>query len=164
MIPALLAKFGVPFLIDILSGSLGKVNHPAAESASLALKDVKTAIDTKQISLTQIQEANRHVEAMEKLSMEGNTNVLQEINKSLRAEVQSEDRYVRRMRPTFGYLLAVTWTAQMLALAYVIVFKTSQSGQIIASMESMGMIWTIGLSVLGIYVYKRSDEKKKGLQ
>ena len=28
------------------------------------------------------------------------------------------------------------------------------------AVQSLSMIWTVGLSVLGIYVYKRSEEKK----
>ncbi len=31
-------------------------------------------------------------------------------------------------------------------------------------MESLGTIWAVGLSVLGIYVYKRSEDKKLGTQ
>jgi hypothetical protein len=64
------------------------------------------------------------------------------------------------MRPTFGYLIAITWAAQMLALAYVIVFETSKASIVIEAMESLGTIWAVGLSVLGIYVYKRSEDKK----
>jgi biotin transporter BioY len=68
--------------------------------------------------------------------------------------------YVRRMRPTFGYLMAFTWAAQMLGLAYVLTFETEKAPAVLESMESLSTIWGVGLSVLGIYVYKRSDEKK----
>ncbi len=37
------------------------------------------------------------------------------------------------------------------------------SGQVINAMASLGTIWTVGLSVLGIYVYKRSQDKKHGM-
>lgn len=67
---------------------------------------------------------------------------------------------MRRMRPTFGYLMAVTWAAQMLAIAYVIVFETAQAGVVMSAMASLSAIWAVGLSVLGIYVYKRSEDKK----
>jgi len=30
-------------------------------------------------------------------------------------------------------------------------------------MSSLSIIWTVGLSVLGVYVYKRSEEKKAGI-
>jgi biotin transporter BioY len=64
------------------------------------------------------------------------------------------------MRPTFGYIIAMTWAAQMFAIAYVIVFETNQAALVIEAVQSLGTIWAVGLSVLGIYVYKRSEEKK----
>jgi len=63
------------------------------------------------------------------------------------------------MRPSFGYILALTWLAQMLAVAYVIAFDPARAGTVIGAMASLSTIWTVGLSVLGIYVYKRSQEK-----
>lgn len=50
--------------------------------------------------------------------------------------------------------------AVLLGLAYVIVFETEKSGFVLNSMSSLSAIWAMGLSVLGIYVYKRSEEKK----
>jgi hypothetical protein len=48
----------------------------------------------------------------------------------------------------------------MFAIAYVIVFETNQAALVIEAVQSLGTIWAVGLSVLGIYVYKRSEEKK----
>ena len=48
----------------------------------------------------------------------------------------------------------------MLALSYIMVFRTDQAHLVIEAMESLSMIWAVGLSVLGIYVYKRSEDKK----
>ncbi|WP_084165110.1 3TM-type holin [Skermanella stibiiresistens] len=76
------------------------------------------------------------------------------------AGLASEDAYVRRMRPTFGYVMALTWLAQMGAIAWVIVTDPAQAIQIIAAMASLGTIWTVGLGVLGVYVYRRSGEKR----
>lgn len=75
-------------------------------------------------------------------------------------DVLVEDKYVRRMRPTFGYLLAFTWAAQMFAAAYVIVFDTENAPEVLRAMGELGTIWAVGLSVLGIYVFKRSEDKK----
>lgn len=72
----------------------------------------------------------------------------------------SQDGYVRRMRPTFGYLMAFTRAAQMFGLAYTIFVNPSEAGQIMATVSHLTGIWGIGLSVLGIYVYKRSEDKK----
>lgn len=64
------------------------------------------------------------------------------------------------MRPIFGYIVAVSWGVQMCAVAFVICFKTEQAAGVINSMGALSATWAVGLSVLGIYVYKRSEEKK----
>ena len=64
------------------------------------------------------------------------------------------------MRPTFGYLMAGTWAAQMFGLAYVVVFHTEKAANLMHGMASLSTIWAVGLSVLGVYVYKRSEDKK----
>lgn len=69
-------------------------------------------------------------------------------------------RFTRLMRPTFGYIVAISWGVQMLSVAYVILFKTAEAAGVINAMGSLTTTWAVGLSVLGIYVYRRSDEKK----
>jgi len=160
MLPAIIANLGIPFLINLLGGALGKVDNPIAQSAAQALGNFQTAISSGAVTADQLAEANRHAEAMAELQAKEYEAALTEINQSLRTEVSSDDVYVRRMRPTFGYLMAVTWAVQMLGLAYVITFETDKAPSVLGSMESLSTVWAVGLSVLGIYVYKRSEEKK----
>jgi len=47
----------------------------------------------------------------------------------------------------------------MSAIAYIIVFRTERIPMVMNGMESLSTIWTVALSVLGLYVYKRSNEK-----
>ena len=162
MIPALLAQIGLPLLVRAVADGLGAIDHPAAKSASGALKDVGSAIDGGAISPESVAEANRHVERLAELDAAEARTTLSEVNRSLRAEVASGDAYVRRMRPTFGYGMALSWCAQMGAVAYVIVADPARAGAVVEAMASLGTIWTVGLSVLGIYVYKRSEEKGAG--
>lgn len=162
MLSAVLARIGIPVLIRVLSGAIKDVEHPAASEASEALDYMDRALRGGQISAKQINRANRHLETMAKLEAAHAETAMREINTSLRAEIESEDKYVRRMRPTFGYLMALTWMAQMLGLAYVIIFKTEKAHIVLEAMASLGAIWTVALSVLGIYVYKRSEDKRAG--
>lgn len=160
MFETIIGKIGVPVLVDVLSGALAGSNNKAAKAASEALSTVSAEIKSGGLGADQLAELNRHAEEMARLrSAEVQTN-LAETNASLRAEIASDDKFVRRMRPTFGYLMALTWAAQMLAIAYVIIFKTAQAGALITAMSSLSAIWGVGLSVLGIYVYKRSEDKK----
>jgi len=160
MIPALLSKIGLPVLVNVVAEALGSVDTPITKGAAKALRDVDEAIRRGQITPEQMAEANRHTEKMAEIELEERAANIAEINKSLRAEITSQDKYVRRMRPTFGYLMAVTWAAQMLGIAYVIVFDTARAGVVLSAMSSLSAIWAVGLSVLGIYVYKRSEDKK----
>jgi hypothetical protein len=48
---------------------------------------------------------------------------------------------------------------RLLAIAWVIVSKPAEATAIINAMARLSTIWAVGLSVLGIYVYKRSQEK-----
>ncbi|MGH1378110.1 MAG: 3TM-type holin [Alphaproteobacteria bacterium] len=160
MLSAFLSQMGLPVLISVVCSVLGALDNPVAKTASKALEDVSETIKSGGISPEQLAEANRHTEAMADLEMKNYQTTLSEINKSLRAEVSSSDKYVRRMRPTFGYLMAFTWAAQMLGVAYVIIFDTSKSGMVMAAMGNLSAIWAVGLSVLGIYVYKRSEDKR----
>ena len=160
MLSALLSKIGMPLIISIFSESLSHVDHPVAKEASNVLGRLNDAVTNGDISSDAVAEMNRHAEVIAQLKSDEYRTQIAEINQSLRAEVASQDAYVRRMRPTFGYIMAITWAAQMLALAWVILEDTKNASLILESFESLGIIWTIGLSVLGIYVYKRSEEKK----
>lgn len=160
MIPALLSKIGLPILVNVVAEALGSVDTPVTRGAAKALRDVDEAIKRGQITPEQMEEANRHTEKMNEMELKERAANIAEINKSLRAEIASKDQYVRRMRPTFGYLMALTWAAQMLGIAYVIVFDTARAGIVLNAMSSLSAIWAVGLSVLGIYVYKRSEDKK----
>ncbi len=161
MLSAILTKIGIPLLTQVLAEAFGAVDNPVARSAEKALKDVEKSLENGWITQEQISEAHRHIEKMTELQNEKLEASLSETNKSLRAEIASQDKYVRRMRPTFGYLMAFTWAAQMFGLAYVIIFETEKAPFILNAMSSLTAIWGVGLSVLGIYVYKRSEEKKQ---
>jgi hypothetical protein len=156
----ILLQAGIPALIKGLAEGLKSVNAPVAQGASSALGALMDAFGKGEISPEQLAELNRHVEKMQEIEASERQTSIAQINESLRAEVASTDPYVRRMRPTFGYIIAMTWAAQMFAIAYVIVFETNQAALVIEAVQSLGTIWAVGLSVLGIYVYKRSEEKR----
>lgn len=158
----MIATLGLPVLVTVLKEVLGGIDTPATKGAAKALEQVDGLIKTGGISPEQLKEANRHTEEMARMETEEFRASVEQVNQSLRAEVASTDPYVRRMRPTFGYLMAATWAAQMFGIAYVIIFDTPRAGEVMAAMASLSAIWGVGLSVMGIYVYKRSEEKRAG--
>ncbi|MBL8639759.1 MAG: ribokinase [Alphaproteobacteria bacterium] len=157
----IIAQIGLPALIKGLAEGLSNVKTPVAQGASAALDQLSASFGTPQMSGADVAELNRHLEKMSELDASRDASMITQVNESLRAEAASNDPYVRRMRPTFGYIIAATWGAQMLALAYVIIFNTTEAISVIAAMAQLGTIWGIGLSVLGIYIYKRSEEKQR---
>lgn len=164
MVSPLLIQAGMPVLLGIVSEALSRLDHPAARVAAQSLGNVTDAYGRGQISAEQLAEANRHAETMAGLRAQETQAAYTEVNQSLRAEISSEDVYVRRMRPTFGYLMAFTWTLQMTGLAYVMVFRTEEALSVLGAMDALAAIWAMGLSVMGIYFYKRSEEKRTGAE
>jgi hypothetical protein len=159
MLPALLARVGLPALIKTVGMGLEKISNPAAKTAMDALKQVEDALTNGALTGDDLKEANRHIEKMTDAEGAEFQTLIAQINESLRAEIASEDKYVRRMRPTFGYIIAATWAAQMLAVAFVILENPEKAPVLLNALSSLDTIWTVGLSVLGIYIYKRSREK-----
>lgn len=103
-----------------------------------------------------------------KLHLSAETSQLTEINATIRAEAASLDPYVRRWRPTFGYSVALAWTMQMVGLTIIlgwaVISSPATASGIIEAMarviSSLMVLWTVALSVLGINVKKRSDDKQ----
>jgi hypothetical protein len=159
MLSALLASVGLPLLCKAVGGALGLIDNPVAKTASDALSQVGEAIGSKQITPEQVAEANRHMEKMEELASDEARAALEQVNQTVRAEVASEDAYVRRWRPTFGYAVALTWSATMMAVSWAIVSDPAQAPAVIASLVNTSPIWGIALGVLGVAVVKRSQDK-----
>lgn len=160
MTAPLLLQFGLPILAEIVGSALKTVEHPAARGAAASLDKLGEMLNAGRISPEQMAEANRHAEKLAEMRMSEQQAAYEQVNESLRAEVTSNDKYVRRMRPTFGYLMAFTWAVQMLAIAYVIIFRTPDTAYVLQAMESLGMVWMIGLSILGVYAYRRGGDKR----
>lgn len=154
MIPAVLAQVGLPLLVRLVGGALSQIDHPAARAAAQALETAGGTLTHEQVA-----EANRHLEAMARLESEEGRETVREVNASLRAEAASEDAYVRRMRPTFGYVMAATWAAQMGAVAWIVVRRPGEAAAVIEALGALSVVWSVGLSVLGVYVYRRSADK-----
>lgn len=160
MIPALLASVGLPLVIRLAGRALGRIDNPVAQTAANALDQAGEAMTRREITPEQVRDANRHLERMAEIESEEFRTAMREVNRTMRTELRSDDAYVRRWRPTFGYAVAVTWVVQVGGLVYAIVEFPEHAGEIIAAMNSLSVIWGIALSVLGVNVAKRSQDKR----
>lgn len=157
---AAIATAGLPFLAELVRSALGRVDNPIAQGAAQALGQVTRAINSGEITPEQMAEGNRHVESMTKLDNERDIAMQQQVNETMRSEVNSEDAWARRWRPFFGYTMALTWGLQMLALSYAVIVTPAQAPGIIQALgEGLATMWWVGLTVLGVAVVKRSEDK-----
>ena len=147
MLANILLKTGLPILIDIVKNTLLKSNDEIAQSAGKQLDKI-TKLPTNKELLRSITEVEKR-----------DSEKIKQINTSLQTEILSQDKYVRRMRPTFGYIMAISWFVQMTIIAISVITNPQISGEIISSFAELSVMWSVGLSVLGVYVYKQVAKK-----
>ena len=157
-----LAQF-VPGLTRLLMGDkAGEVADKVVDAANAV-----TGADNPDEALAQIK---KYPELQLKLQQEMNHIVLAEleaenkqlatINATMQVEYTSGDKFVRRWRPFFGYMTAITWAIQMSALSWVIVDQPEKAGAVITAASGLTGMWGIALAVLGVYINKRSHDKQ----
>ncbi len=88
------------------------------------------------------------------------TERLKAVNRTIRTEATADDAYVRRWRPTWGYVSALTWAALMLGIVYVMAVHPQYTAEIINAVTNLTPMWGTALAVLGINVAKRSQDKQ----
>lgn len=76
-----------------------------------------------------------------------------------RQELKSEHPYVWAMRPTFGYILALTLLLEAISVLYCVFEAPEALTSLATVLSSLSMVQSVALAVLGIYVKGRTDEK-----
>lgn len=145
--------------IGMIAKAIGTDATP--EAVVQALGDPTAAIKLQQFE-------NDHREAITRMALEAETARLSEVNQTIRAEAASNDAYVRRWRPTYGYLTAAAWFIQMTGFTVilgVVAFRNPEElatvvGALGAVLSALLGLWGIALAVLGINVSKRSEDKQ----
>lgn len=167
-IPAIL--MGLAQLAPAIIPLFDSDDDSTANKAARAVSDVARAVtgaDSDQGALAALKndpamllEYQKGVTERATALYQAETERLKAVNKTIRAEVASSDPYVRRMRPTMGYALILSWSATMFAIVYVMVTDPANAPAVVTSVAQLSMMWSVALSVLGLYVYKRSEDKK----
>ena len=135
----------------LVSSVLGVDNQP---------DEVHKALSADPSLLIKLREAEIQQQTkLQQMMVESETKRLSEVNETIRAELASGDKFKSYWRPLFGYVMALTWGAIMLAATYQILFAPNVAGNTISALGQLTGLWGIGLAVLGINVYKRSADK-----
>lgn len=94
------------------------------------------------------------------------------VNATMQAETTAGDPYVRRWRPTWGYVTAGAWAIQSAAVALAVggaVYEAAaghaaESSALLTGagqlLESLTVQWTVALGVLGININARTADKR----
>lgn len=136
----------------LVASALGVDDDP--DQVQRALKD-----DPEALARIKAMEQD-HIRELRRMSLEAETARLSQVNRTMRAEAASNDAYVRRWRPTFGYLCALTWAAQAGGIVYAIVATPAYAAELINAITALTPMWGVALAVLGINVHKRSQDKQ----
>lgn len=136
----------------LVAGLFGVENTPDA---------IGEAIKADPQAMVKLQQLEKeHERELQKMVIEAETARLAEINKTMRAEASAQDGYVRRWRPTFGYMVAITWLIQSVAIAWAMVAKPENAADLINAVTALTPMWGIALSILGINITSRSRDKR----
>lgn len=143
----------------LVASALGVENTPEAIEQELknnpdALLSLKKLELENEVELKKLAFQHAQLESEErKLS------VVQQ-NATMQAELASNDPWVRRWRPTFGYAVCLAWSLLFFGLAYSMVFHPEQAADLVNSIVALTPLFGIALSVLGISIHKRSVDKQ----
>ena len=79
------------------------------------------------------------------------------VNLTMRGEAQADDPYVRRWRPTFGYIAGAAFGGQIFGVAWVMI--SGGDPELITALQSLTFLWAPAMAVLGITSWTRGEEK-----
>jgi hypothetical protein len=144
---------------SIIASVFGVEDSPDAVMKAME-SDPEAAIKLRKIELDHKERLEGLALQRAAMEMEQETARLQTVNATFQAEVKSEDKYVRRWRPTFGYAVTLTWVITWCAVVWVIVIETDKAPEVISALTATAMMWSVALAVLGVNVYKRSQDKE----
>lgn len=165
-LPSLIRRFAGDGAGDVAERVVG------AAQVVTGAKDGEAALAALRNDPQAVIDLQRQMIAYENSLLAEDTKRLQAINETMRAEMTSGDKYVRRWRPTWGYVTAVAWVLQSLAVAGAVAgaVVATQNGEAAAAralltgaadlLAALTAQWGIALTVLGVNVTSRSRDKQ----
>ncbi len=175
MLPAILMGLTqlAPVIGRLIGGKRGEKNVKKVTDIVEAVTGgpLSSARVTLEQDPEKLNELVMNLNAFEIEVMELEVGANRDTNETMRVETGSEDKYVRRARPTFLYEIGATWSIQMLGLTFAVIYAIckfpADAPGILTALASIVMalipLWTVALSVVGVYVKHRTNEKARAL-
>jgi len=142
-------------LLDIAKEITGQADPQEAVNSIVADPELQARMSERYVDylITKEQEESKRLES---------------VNATIRAEVASKDGYNSRWRSTYGYCVSFTWTLFFIGFVvisgYAVIKTPTQATLIIGALagliSSTMPLWGIALAILGVAVYKRSQDKQ----
>ena len=143
---------GVATVLDLVGSTLGV---PATEDAI----EKAIRIDPDAAAKVRIVESDNTVE-LQRLRTSIGLAQIQEGNRTYRAELASDILFIKCMRPAFGYIMALSWLGVFGPFGYRMATAAAMDVLTLATaLAALIPMFAMGLTVLGIYIQKRTDEK-----
>ncbi|GAK43614.1 conserved protein [Tepidicaulis marinus] len=170
-----IAQFAAPALGRWLFGEKGEETAEKIIDVGKAVvgtdkaEDILPALKANPELLIRFQQQATQIELAE---LEAHTRQLEAVNETARAAINSDDKFVRRWRPTWGYVTAVTWALQSMAIMFcfcaaAVATLYGKAEAVTALMNGAASLagaltvqWGVALTVLGVNVVKRSHDKQ----
>lgn len=140
---------------SMVAGALGVENTPDAVAAAIQADPQALA------KVAEIEARNRG--ELERMNLTLETENLKQTGETYRKEIESKDAYVRRMRPTFGYVLAFSVLAEVLTALAVVFVAPEALGLLAEVYQALSIPQAVALAALGVYFKGRSNEKLAGI-
>ena len=143
---------GASVAMDIIGSALGVDAKPDSVMAAINA-DPEAAVKLRE---AEIANATRLAEVRAEIAIAE----IRESGANYRADITSDDKYVKRMRPTFGYIITASWAAIFGAFAMRLATAPAAEIMVMATaIATLMPVMALGLAVIGVYVAKRTDEK-----
>lgn len=164
-----------PFLGTLLGGPLGgavggivasvfgTAENPS-EVAQAIKVDPQSAVKLAEI---EAEVKKRHVELATQVKLaelQADTQRLATVNATMQAEltaaVAGAGMFRTGWRPAFGWVMALAFGWLMAAIGVLLLTEPEKVGAAVAGISALNPMWMVGLGVLGVTVWKRSDDKR----
>lgn len=156
---ALIGQLGIPLVTKLLGKTLSKSKEKTVSTVGNSLLNLTTE-QSAELSASEL-----HEQYITELRNE--RTLIEEVNATIRAEVNSEDKFVRRWRPAFGYCTTFCFISELVLIPVIKLILLAKNPELSSAFEEAlgtptdrATIWGFALSILGIGTVSRSNDKK----
>jgi hypothetical protein len=138
--------------VTMLASAFGTDPTPdALEKAIMADPDAV-------LRLRSLEDNNRTL--LSQASISADLSKFEQTHTTIRAELATDDKFKSYWRPAFGYAMVLSWLMVWGGIMYTIFNDPKNANLVINALSSTTVLWGVALSVLGVQISKRSQDKQ----